>query len=68
MFVAALAAEKLVIITFGAKGYRKRVVVPAELDGDFGRLRTVTQLRNGNVLVATDADGGQGRVLLVRPS
>lgn len=67
LFVAALAGEELVVMKFGPKGYLQSTATPAALDGAYGRLRTVTQLRDGNVLVATDADGGQGRILLVRP-
>ncbi len=68
LFVATLAGERLLAMRFGAKGNLQGVSTPAALDGTFGRLRTVTQLRNGNLLVCTDADGGQGKVLLVRPA
>ena len=67
LFAATLAGERLLAMTFGSKGFLRGVTTPPALAGTQGRLRTVTQLRNGNVLICTDADGGQGRVLLVRP-
>ena len=67
LFVAALAAERLVVMRFDQRGKLVRTAVPTALNGRFGRLRTVTQLRNGNVLVCTDGADGSGRVLLVRP-
>ncbi|MEO9325355.1 PQQ-dependent sugar dehydrogenase [Nocardioides sp. C4-1] len=67
LFVATLAGERLLVMTFGPQGGLRSVTTPAELRGTYGRLRAVTQLRNGNVLVTTDADGGQGKVLLVTP-
>ncbi|WP_170219533.1 PQQ-dependent sugar dehydrogenase [Nocardioides litoris] len=67
LWVAALGGERLVVMKFGGKGGLRSTTRPAELDGDFGRLRTVTQRRNGDVLVATDGADGQGRILLVRP-
>ena len=67
LFVATLAGERLLAMRFDSKGVLRSVATPAALDGAYGRLRTVTQLRNGDVLVCTDADGGQGTVLLVRP-
>lgn len=66
LFVATLAGERLLAMRFSRTGKVTSVAVPGALAGDYGRLRTVTQLRNGDVLVCTDADGGQGRVLLVR--
>jgi glucose/arabinose dehydrogenase len=33
----------------------------------FGRIRTVTALPRGDLLVTTDNGGGQDRILLVRP-
>jgi glucose/arabinose dehydrogenase len=68
LFVATLAGERLLVMKFGSKGYLRGVTTPTALDHVYGRLRTVTQLRNGNILVCTDADGGQGKVLLVKPS
>ena len=67
LFVATLAGERMLAMTFGPRGRLERVSTPAALARDYGRLRTVTQLRNGDLLVCTDADGGQGRVLLVSP-
>ncbi|WP_148615974.1 PQQ-dependent sugar dehydrogenase [Nocardioides rubriscoriae] len=68
LFVATLAGERLLALTFGPRGFLQRVSTPPALDGTHGRLRTVTQLRNGNLLICTDADGGQGKVLLVKPT
>lgn len=65
--VALLKDEELLFMAFGPKGFNPTVRKPAALDGRFGRLRTVVRLQTGNLLVTTDADGGQGRVLLVRP-
>jgi glucose/arabinose dehydrogenase len=67
LLVATLAGERLLAMRFGPRGALRGVSTPPALDGTYGRLRTVTQLRNGNLLVCTDADGGQGKVLLVRP-
>ena len=67
LWVAALAGSKLVIMDFNADGRKPRITVPGAFRGDYGRLRTVVQLSSGNVLVATDDDGGRGKFLLVRP-
>ena len=64
--VAALKSERVVFVRFDSSGRDPRVFTPSALRS-FGRLRTVTQLRNGNLLVATDGVDGAGRVLLVRP-
>jgi aldose sugar dehydrogenase len=64
--VAALKTERVVFLKFNKAGRDPRVFTPQALQ-QFGRLRTVTQLRNGNLLVATDGVDGQGKVLLVRP-
>ncbi|CAN5486777.1 PQQ-dependent sugar dehydrogenase [soil metagenome] len=64
--VAALKAELVIFLKFDSAGRNPQAFVPQELQG-YGRLRTVTQLPNGNLLVATDGDGGQGKILLVKP-
>lgn len=64
--VAALKAERVVFVTFDRSGRNPRTFTPAALRGH-GRLRTVTQLRGGNLLVATDGVEGSGEILLVKP-
>ncbi|MBS42241.1 MAG: glucose dehydrogenase [Nocardioides sp.] len=64
--VAALKAERLVLMRFDRQGRFVRSWAPRQLRR-YGRLRTVTQLPNGNLLVCTDGDGGAGKVLLVKP-
>ncbi len=64
--VAALKTERVVFMTFDRTGRHPRVLTPAALT-TYGRLRTVTQMRNGNLLVATDGYDGQGKILLVEP-
>lgn len=64
--VAALKTERVVFLRFDASGRHPRAFTPAALKR-YGRLRTATQLRNGNLLVATDGVEGQGRILLVKP-
>ena len=64
--VAALKAERVVFLRFDAAGRNPRVFTPAALRG-LGRLRTVTQLAGGDLLVATDDVDDQGRILLVEP-
>ncbi len=63
--VAALKSERVVFLDMTA-GTEPQVFAPAALRSS-GRLRAVTQLRNGNLLVATDGVDGDGRILLVRP-
>ena len=67
LFVATLAGSRLLVMTFYSNGKLARVATPPALNGAYGRLRTVTQLRNGDVLVATDGADGSGKILLVRP-
>ncbi len=65
--VAALRTERVVFVKFDKAGRNPRVFTPAALRR-FGRLRTVTQLRNDNLLVVTDGVDGQGRILRVTPA
>jgi aldose sugar dehydrogenase len=65
--VAALKTERVVFLKFNAAGRDPRVFTPPALQR-YGRLRTVTQLKNGNLLIATDAVGGEGKILLVKPA
>jgi len=64
--VAALKASKLVFMKFDAKGSFVGSRIPAALKA-YGRLRAVTALPNGSLLVTTD-NGGNDFVLRVRPT
>lgn len=64
--VAVLKSERLIFIKFDKSGRHPKVSTPSALRG-YGRLRTATQLPNGNLLVATDGEDGAGKILLVRP-
>jgi len=64
--VAAMASERVLFMTFDVRGRNPQVVAPATLR-EYGRLRTVTQLPNGSLLVCTDGVDGDGKVLLVKP-
>ena len=64
--VAALKTERVLFMKFDRAGRLQRVFTPAALRS-YGRLRTVTQLPDGRLLVATDGDAGAGRILVVRP-
>lgn len=57
--VAALKGERVVFLRFGPKGFLQREQVPAELTR-YGRLRSVTSLRNGDLLITTDNGGDDG--------
>jgi glucose/arabinose dehydrogenase len=65
--VAALKTERVVFLKFDADGRDPKVFTPSALQR-YGRLRTVTRMANGNLLVATDGVDGQGRILMVRPA
>lgn len=64
--VAVLKSERVLFLRFDNQGRHPRVYTPGALRR-YGRLRTVTQMGNGNLLVATDGDSGAGKILLVRP-
>ena len=64
--VAALKASRVVFMKFDAKGAFVRSRTPAALKA-YGRLRAVTALPNGDLLVTTD-NGGDDAVLRVRPA
>jgi len=64
--VAALKAERVIFLKFGAKGGLQKVTTPAALR-EYGRLRTVESLGGGSLLVLTDGADGSGRVLSVKP-
>ena len=64
--VAALKASRVLFMKFDKTGHLRWVKVPAALTR-YGRLRAVTTLPNGDVLVTTDNGGGQDKILRVRP-
>jgi glucose/arabinose dehydrogenase len=65
--VCALKASRLVFMKFNARGRLMWVRTPAALNGDFGRLRSVTQGPTGALLVTTANGGGDDRVVKVTP-
>lgn len=65
--VCALAAEKLVFMRFDADHRLVRTRTPAALNGDFGRLRSVTQTKSGALLVTTANGGGKDKIVRVTP-
>jgi glucose/arabinose dehydrogenase len=64
--VAALKASRMLFLKFDSTGHLRWVEVPRALT-TYGRLRAVTVLRGGDVLVTTDNGGGDDRILRVRP-
>ncbi len=64
--VAALKAQRVLFLTFTAKGKLVRVRVPAALR-QHGRIRTVVDGPGSTFYVTTDNGGGHDAVLLVRP-
>lgn len=63
--VAALAGERLLLIRFDDELQQIGVSTPDELEG-YGRLRSVTSLPNGDLLITT-ANGSDDRILRVSP-
>jgi aldose sugar dehydrogenase len=66
--VAALKDSKVVFLKFDAKGRYLSSRIPGALNGDYGRLRAVTSLPNGDLLITTDNGGNDDVVLRVRPA
>ena len=64
--VAILKSERVLFLRFDARGHFRSSVAPPVLR-TFGRLRTVTTLPGGDLLVTTDNGGGADRILRVRP-
>lgn len=64
--VAALKASRLLFMKFDGTGRLRWVKAPDALT-HHGRLRSVTTLPGGDVLVTTDNGNGQDRILRVRP-
>lgn len=65
--VAVLKAERLMFVRFDSAGRLVGTVAPAELRTR-GRLRAVTALADGSLLVTTDNGGGRDVILRVRPA
>jgi aldose sugar dehydrogenase len=64
--VACLKANRVIFMTFDQDGDFVRARVPAVLT-QYGRLRSVTQVANGDLLVTTSDGDGQDMILRVRP-
>ncbi|CUR56368.1 putative aldose sugar dehydrogenase [metagenome] len=62
--VAALKAGEVLFMRFDAAGALQSVTRPAELQR-YGRLRSITAARNGDLLITTD--NGNDRVLRISP-
>ena len=62
--VAALKAERLLFMKFDSAGRLQLVRTPSALRG-FGRLRAVTRIPGGDLLVTTSNGGGADRILRV---
>ncbi|MEJ7744720.1 MAG: PQQ-dependent sugar dehydrogenase [Nocardioidaceae bacterium] len=65
--VGALGGERLVFMKFDANHKLMWTRTPAELDGDFGRLRSVVQTKSGALLVTTANGGGNDKIVRVSP-
>ena len=64
--VGALKGERLLFMRFNSAGRLLRVRTPAALRS-YGRLRSVTRVPNGDLLVTTANGGGTDRILRVHP-
>lgn len=64
--VAALKASRVVFMRFDRSGDLLRTRAPRALR-QFGRLRSVTSLGNGSLLITTDNGGGADAILRVSP-
>ena len=62
--VAALKAERLLFMKFDSAGRLQLVRTPSALRG-FGRLRAVTRIPGGDLLVTTSNGGGADKILRV---
>jgi glucose/arabinose dehydrogenase len=65
--VAALKSSKVVFMKFDAKGKFLSSRTPSALK-QYGRLRAITRLPNGDLLITTDNGGNSDVVLRVRPA
>ena len=64
--MAALKGERLLFMKFDSAGRLLHVRTPAALRS-YGRLRSVTRVANGDLLVTTANGGGADRILRVHP-
>ena len=64
--VATLKDSRMLFMRFDAAGTFRYLVTPSALTR-FGRLRSVTQLPKGDLLVTTSNGGGRDSVLRVHP-
>jgi glucose/arabinose dehydrogenase len=65
--VAALKGQKVLAMQLDAAGKLTGVVVPPELDGSLGRLRSVQQGPDGSLYLTTDNGSGDA-VVRVTPA
>ncbi len=65
--MGALKAERLVLLRLDATGTRTTERVDL-LDGSQGRLRSITPMPDGSLLVTTDNGGGKDKILRVSPA
>jgi glucose/arabinose dehydrogenase len=64
--VAALKAQRVLFLTFDDRGRLQRVRTPDALQHS-GRLRSITQVPGGDLMVTTDNGNGNDVVLRVHP-
>jgi glucose/arabinose dehydrogenase len=64
--IACLKASRVVFVTFDSAGKQLRVRMPRALR-QYGRIRTVSNAQNGDLLVTTDNGGGEDVILRVSP-
>ena len=65
--VAALKGQRVLFMKFDGSGNLRSTRTPAALRS-YGRLRSITRLGNGDLLVTTSNGGGDDRILRVRPT
>lgn len=65
--VAALKGSRMLFLRFDAAGALAEVTTPPELTG-YGRLRSVTRMPDGSLLVTTSNGSYADRILRVRPA
>jgi glucose/arabinose dehydrogenase len=66
--VAALKGSRLLFLHFDSSGTWQSTDTPPELLGTYGRLRSVTRMPDGSLLVTTANGNRTDRVLQVRPA
>lgn len=65
--VCALKASRLLFMRFDRRGKLVWVKTPPAMRGTYGRLRSVVQRANGDLLVTTANGGGTDKVIRVHP-